>query len=1404
MALAAGTAGKENVAPAASSDPLQRKGQSPRKSKGRSKSIGPGGLDEDDTQKSEQKDEMKNRRKSAFVPAVRGILPSQADAERKAARRKSMANRRVSFAPEATLHTWDVIEYMRDHTTSTEASESTRRASGMTRNSSSSPGSEPPSTPPEQSSSPAQSPAHQRDLHQKKRRRVSAVPPMNFNNPDDLESSMISGSSDVSGSEGEEEGDSEGEDEDATGTAMSLDMGDNSLLSTTDSDASTSSSARLERNLREAANAAGTRGIEYDEAYEEDLGDESMEIAGDEVTNAFRPWAQRHADEEDEPVLSAALDQENVNPFSPAFQASAATMLKPRYSTIEEEGEEEEEDDDQDMSMDVTRAVGGILQARTNNLESSPMDGDGTMDFTQVVGKINGDTQVQSPTRSAKKRRMSTTEAGSPGFSVVQQSKRRRSSMARSSMGDETMDLTMAIGGVQESGSPAKAERRRSVARRRSSGVASEADEATMDFTQAIGGIHGAKRESLHSIGEDEDLSMELTVAFGGVKAAERAAAAELPSTPQEPGSPAALAAAANTTPKDQERFRDVPDSGARKSLTPALQKEASRSAEKPASAKSSSVRTRKSSSPAKPSPVRQKPEVKALRLTRSATKEKPGVQPKGSPLKNEISYPELPSLDVPILQKDSTPQQSPLVQETEQVETETREQLFAVLQDPQPSPSVEKQLRSTPVKHTPKVETPLVSASPQRKSQSPRKALTPKVATPEPLSTKAATPKSSTHKVATPRSATPKASTPKTATPKAATPMTGKNADSTTPKTVSAKKQIAQTIQASANPSTPQETQATLEHVTLVKQTTPRARALPEGSPKEVTRLADSIKLMSTPRKETLKTLTPKKHTPKKQVSPMKRPTPAGKPTSKIRSGAQKSPAQQLSDDIFNLQPAAEKQQVRLQDFLDAASIRFMDLTTTKRRMTYAPTPSKRRRSNADESAETEVTLESAVVAAACTEPEKELFSHACHELKRYIHEGKGAIKELEAETFQDTPRLIQAYMSATSDRKMAIDAQLRDMKTHARMRSKEMWYGWRSQLLDELMHVLQGIAEGLLKDDEILQGREEILGQVLPQMTEKQALLQQEAQQLEAEVSATSDEEKEELEAARARITSVEAELEEKRRILEELQYDVQEQEEIGENLRETKDEFTAAIKEAERVRESYRTISMDEINALKDSVKSLEDTYGWTITTATSSPPTVTMTYKSSLQLFFHPSAFRNPGQEASNRPNAPIGLTYTGTTQPLPTTLRFFLQLLRASLHALPQCTTKVSSLLHFVSSGWTIALAVAESERRLAIEGLTETRIVSDERLSIASIILLPKTKTKVRISFDILAAIGEGLALSESVEVDVRVVYGETLNEKKLKEVLQGNVSGGVDGWESAVREVRAMLLSKGAKVVQR
>ncbi len=75
---------------------------------------------------------------------------------RRDARRKSLANRRVSFAPEATLHTWDVVVEYQDSTTSSNSSRRASSASGGTVASPrpqaaappSSDPSEPPSTPP--------------------------------------------------------------------------------------------------------------------------------------------------------------------------------------------------------------------------------------------------------------------------------------------------------------------------------------------------------------------------------------------------------------------------------------------------------------------------------------------------------------------------------------------------------------------------------------------------------------------------------------------------------------------------------------------------------------------------------------------------------------------------------------------------------------------------------------------------------------------------------------------------------------------------------------------------------------------------------------------------------------------------------------------------------------------------------------------------------------------------------------------------------------------------------------------------------------------------------------------------------------------------------------------------------
>ena len=102
--------------------------------------------------------------------------------------------------------------------------------------------------------------------------------------------------------------------------------------------------------------------------------------------------------------------------------------------------------------------------------------------------------------------------------------------------------------------------------------------------------------------------------------------------------------------------------------------------------------------------------------------------------------------------------------------------------------------------------------------------------------------------------------------------------------------------------------------------------------------------------------------------------------------------------------------------------------------------------------------------------------------------------------------------------------------------------------------------------------------------------------------------------------------------------------------------------------------------------------------------------------------------------------------------------------------------------------------------------MTDSRIVSDERLSISSTLLLPKVRTKVRVSFDIAAAVGESetMELSTTIEPSVKVVYGEQYNEKKMTEFVEKETTGSFESWDGAVRELRERLIARGAKGVKK
>lgn len=431
-----------------------------------------------------------------------------------------LANRRVSFAPEATLHTWNVVEIAEDSTSSS-ASNSTRRSSSLqnSRNDDQEHDQEPLSSPGNDIDSDAAfSPVRQQDLQRLREGSASAAYD-NAASSQELSSSPLSGSS-AEGSEdtgvqsvAREEDDDDDDDDDDNGssdsdagfdaesTAMSIDdMTVRSAVTTRSDDGSTTSTARLNEALRQAAKEAGTRGIEYYENDED--GDTSMEIADQEITGAFQPWikkGQRQSFEWDD--ISALHDQENVDPSK---RSIGGGLPQPNSGN-----------DDEDLSMDQTNAIGRIL----SNNSSFPQSGvrrkssgaetnyeEQTMEFTNVVGGIE---HPVSPTKSTY-----------TGSNIDE---------------DEgmTMEFTSVVGGVlgkstTPPGEPKyptlpqgpddeNNEKRKDRMPLESGDQQDDMEGIDMEFTRPVGGILTPAQKQVDNEEDDQTVGMDITTAIGGI-----------------------------------------------------------------------------------------------------------------------------------------------------------------------------------------------------------------------------------------------------------------------------------------------------------------------------------------------------------------------------------------------------------------------------------------------------------------------------------------------------------------------------------------------------------------------------------------------------------------------------------------------------------------------------------------------------------------------------------------------------------------------------------------------------------------------------------------------------------------------------------------------------------------------
>ena len=520
------------------------------------------------------------------------------------------------------------------------------------------------------------------------------------------------------------------------------------------------------------------------------------------------------------------------------------------------------------------------------------------------------------------------------------------------------------------------------------------------------------------------------------------------------------------------------------------------------------------------------------------------------------------------------------------------------------------------------------------------------------------------------------------------------------------------------------------------------------------------------------------------------------------------------IKDDT-QLENEVAEEKIHLQDFLNMTSIRFMELTTTKRRHTVAP-GSLQDGTAAD--GQDVLSLDRCVVAGACTVPMLELYQHSCRELKKYISEGRRMVKEIENDTFEENPPLFREYISATVDVKALMDNQFKNVKTHARLLSKAMWYEWRMKLQDGLKEGLFGIAEGMESDHGVLQEQQELLASVLPGVAERFQALEELRDNLKEAAQELADCDPTELRSAREELTGLDADVAGKKQQIDELRQQLEESTVDVEALSAKKQGYLEEIEKSEKIREECRGWTSKEVNALKgkptndtvdvehsltDSavrVDAVEKEHGWAVTGL--SGTTLSMAYRREIELVFDIASFQ------PHQPNSRIDLWYIADGRehnPVPKSAEkeFFLHCIRDHIRSLPQSQTKLPVLLDVVRAGWEKARLVSSHVNRVNTTFPTTVTKTSDSSIAMTSSLLLVPLETRVEVTIH-LHCRSSPAGIDVGLSAEGNVVYGEHFNVGKIGEFLGTRIGDRVaakgEDWSDVVVELQQRLIARGKK----
>ncbi|ETS74835.1 hypothetical protein PFICI_13319 [Pestalotiopsis fici W106-1] len=1346
--------------------------------------------------------------------------------DRREARRKSLANRRVSFAAEATLHTFHEVEYMQDSTTSSEAA---RRASELAAQSESqapdSPdGSDPPSTPPDQEDLVPDTPEDQRDLHQKKRRRSSAASTLNYHDGDDdtLASTIYSSDSDATDGviETHEEIDSDsGSDSDNDGTTMDVDI-----------DEMTGTSIASGQSI---------------------WTEHSMDSENDTLNDALR-LAQRQAhtqsiDEEEEIIPSFGWAKKPVLAQRDPHQQATPEVSHAETSSGQDD-DNGETDMDMDMDMEMTHAIGGII--KSNAPEDDAADEEMSMDVTKVLGGILARQSATSPEKANEESYMDdatmdmTTAIG--GIRKTQAPEDDATEL-QSDAGyeDMSMELTNVIGGVLASTQTAAKGRKSLPSRRRTTNAG---DEATMDMTVGLGRIiPNQQRIEVEDDEDDATMGMEMTQAIGGII----------------------------TQPSPKE---------ARTVAKQLMEEEVDRTDSTPVTADSPSKRRMSALTENKaPSPVVESPGLSAFRgkgLRHSTIQ----IQNSSSPMRDSSPMRNSSPARNPSPLRNSSLRSSLRIRNTSPAKSsspfkELTPKSKVASSPPKRTPSAKSPSRSPARTASPQRPTIQISETPRSVQKSPQRTSIFQ----QDLSTGISTPRH----ILTPqrrRLSGLGADRPGLGSPKVTQILDrrgsiGEAADNFIPgkpgrgvsfadprpieeeldrdRRVDEDRENGRKILEREADGDDENSTSTLKD--MISSMTPKKKSVPlrgrkslhvgsamgllgkrpseldeddeddqrdgvkrlkghQGSPVKNVRLnAPPSKAETTGRRTRSSGRVPEETEESASTPTSLSPTKI----SSVQSPQAKNKFKVVEDqptNTFSFEdptrlddleiPDDGLERIHLQDFLNMTSIRFMELTTTKRRHTQAPDSFR----DSILQREDDMSFERCVVAGACTVPMLELYQHSCRELKKYISEGRRIVREIETETFEENPPLFKEYISASPDFKLLMDNQFKNVKTHARLLSKAMWYEWRMKLQDGLKEGLLKIAEEMDEDERVLQKEEQLLQSILPELTAQSEALETEHENLQAIAQEIADCDPEDLLAARAELTAVDADIEAMARQIEELQHTLQETEATVVGLSRRKEDCVAEIAEAEQIREECRGWTSHEISSLKEKVDAIEQEHGWNITGISGSR--ISMTYRRDIELVFDIASFQGSAhQPGSSSSGSRIDLWYVAANRerdPQPPTpeKEFFVQSIRDYVRRLDQASTKISTLLRAVGAAWDKAGAVANDIRILNCTFPTEVSRTDDSTLTVKIVLLLAALETKVDIVLGMHAQ-DTPQGLEVTISPQAKVVYGEHFKidnvcdylVTRLGELVRtGDEAADKNSWSDVIVELHERLLARGRK----